>query len=318
MYLGIEIGGTKLQAAVGEDGQIEKIVRRTVDAQRDAEGIREQLSEIVPALCSEFPIRGVGVGFGGPVDAANGIVTTSHQVAGWDDFPLSKWLTELSGANCQLLNDCDSAALAEAHFGAGKEAGRVLYLTVGTGVGGGFVIDGVVQGTDRPAATEIGHLRPGLDCSDPHATVESISSGRGIENGMRRLMDEQQDDVELLELNLSKMEDDETLSAKEICALAGEGNPLALQVLDRACRTLGWGIAQAITLMAPEVVVIGGGVSLSGEKLFLGPVRKATADFVFPGLAESYELVPAALGEEVVLYGALSLAASGSGTGNSC
>ena len=126
---------------------------------------------------------------------------------------------------------------------------------------------------------------------------------------MQQLISQHECDAELLELNLGRLADDSPLSAKEICQLASEGNPLALEVLDRACRTLGWGIAQAVTLMAPEVVIIGGGVSLSGDKLFFEPVRNAVSKFVFPGLARSYEIIPAALGEEVVLFGALTLAA---------
>lgn len=310
MELGIEIGGTKLQVAVGESTQIEKLVRRTVDSTRQAEGIREQLSEIVPELCQEFPVRAIGVGFGGPVDSLKGIVTESHQVEGWENFPLVEWLSSLTSLPCRILNDCDTAALAEARLGAGQKASRVLYVTVGTGVGGGFVIDGEVQGINRPAASEIGHLRPGLDCLDSGETIESLSSGRGIEARMKKLMSEHEDDAELLELNLSAMEEDRPLTAKEICQIASEGNPLALQILGEACRALGWGIAQAVTLIAPEIVVVGGGVSLSGDKLFFDPVRRSATDYVFPGLSGTYEIVPAALGEEVVLYGALAIASS--------
>lgn len=310
MKLGIEIGGTKLQVAVGHADQIEKLERRTVDSSKQAEGIREQLAEIVPMLCREYPVRAIGVGFGGPVDSLKGVVTTSHQVEGWDDYPLAEWLQSMTNVPCRILNDCDTAALAEARLGAGKHVSRVLYVTVGTGVGGGFVIDGVVQGTDRPASLEIGHLRPGLDCSTPDATVESISSGRGIETHMQDLMSRHEDDAELLELNLNSLTDGAALSAKEIYQLAAEGNPLSLKVVENACRTLGWGIAQAVTLLAPEIVVIGGGVSLSGEKLFFDPVRNAASEYVFPGLKGTYKIVQATLGEEVVLYGALSIASS--------
>ena len=104
--------------------------------------------------------------------------------------------------------------------------------------------------------------------------------------------------------------DIESLTAKQIAGLAAEGNPLAIEVWQAAIKTLGWGIAQVITLLAPQVIVIGGGVSLSGEKLFFHPLRQYVRKFVFPPLVGSYEVVPATLGEEVVLHGALAMAAA--------
>ncbi|MDG2388867.1 MAG: ROK family protein [Planctomycetaceae bacterium] len=309
MYLGIEIGGTKLQAAIGKPGKIEKLIRREVDPDLQADGIREQLSQIVPELCNQYPVQHIGVGFGGPVETKSGVVTTSHQVTGWDKFPLAKWLAEISGVECTVVNDCDAAALAEACWGAGQGASGVIYVTVGTGVGGGYVVDGVLQGTNRPASLELGHLRPGLDSRTPYETVESLSSGRGIETRMQQILQEREDDPELLELKLHLMGGDDRLTAKQICLAAAEGNPVAVEIMKTGCQALGWAIAQSITLLAPECVVIGGGVSLAGDKLFYDPVRKFIEMYVFPRLLDSYRIEPAALGEEVVLHGALQIAA---------
>jgi glucokinase len=309
MYLGIEIGGTKLQVAIGKPGAIEELIRQEVDPTLQAEGIRSQLSKTVPELCERYPIEKIGVGFGGPVDTERGIVTTSHQVTGWDNFPLAAWLEELSGMSCAIVNDCDAAALAEACWGAGRGVSKVIYVTVGTGVGGGYVVDGRLQGVGRPACLEIGHLRPGLDCQDAHDTVESFASGRGLETRMQQLMKDWEADPEVLELKLNSLTGENHLSARKICQAAAEGNMAAVEILTQACETLGWAIAQSITLLAPERVVIGGGVSLAGEKLFFDPVRNAVQRYVFPGLVDSYRIEPAALGEEVVLHGALQIAA---------
>jgi glucokinase len=105
--------------------------------------------------------------------------------------------------------------------------------------------------------------------------------------------------------------DAERLTAKLVAQAAAEGNEIARQVLDHACQALGWAVAQVITLVAPEVVVVGGGVALIGEQFFLAPVRAAVARYVFPPLAGSYRIVPAGLGELAVVYGAITLAADG-------
>jgi glucokinase len=126
---------------------------------------------------------------------------------------------------------------------------------------------------------------------------------------MQQILQDKEDDPELLELKLHLLAGDERLNAKQVCLAAAEGNPAAVEIIKTACQTLGWAIAQSITLLAPECVVIGGGVSLAGDKLFFGPVRKSVEKYVFSGLLDSYRIEPAALGEEVVLHGALQIAA---------
>lgn len=100
------------------------------------------------------------------------------------------------------------------------------------------------------------------------------------------------------------------LTGKMVANAAAAGNPLAQQVMDQACQALGWGIAQVITLLAVEVVIVGGGVSLAGETVFFAPLRRHVHRYVFPPLRNSYEVVPAQLGEEVVVHGAVAMAAT--------
>src|SRR6187551_1763430 len=182
MFLGIEIGGTKLQLGVGKgDGaEFAAFARHDIDIARGAPGILEQIEKSAIALGQKHQLTRIGIGFGGPVDAARGKVTKSHQVEGWDNFPLANWCEETLGIPTVLGNDCDVASLAEARFGAGKGAGSVFYITVGTGVGGGLVIGGKLHGAGRPAVAEIGHLRPGLNADRPEMTVESLAAGPAI------------------------------------------------------------------------------------------------------------------------------------------
>jgi glucokinase len=312
MFLGIEIGGTKLQLGVGTgDGPPFAAFRRLdVDATRGAAGILEQIDRTGRELMRESPFRAIGFGFGGPINGPAGIVTTSHQVTGWDNFPLASWCDKTFGVPTFLGNDCDMAALAEALFGAGRGKRSVFYVTVGTGVGGGLVLDGQLFGSNRPAIAEIGHLRPGLDAVEASQTIESIASGRGIETTIRELIAQRRSSdaagAELLELCQN---DPQQLSGKMTAEAAEAGNVLAMKAMDRACQALGWGIAQVITLLAIEVVIVGGGVSLAGENVFFAPLRRYVDRYVFPPLQSSYQIVPAQLGEEVVVHGAVAMAA---------
>jgi glucokinase len=312
MLLGIEIGGTKLQLGVGNgDGQLVDLVRRDVEGKQGAAGILEQIEEAAAGLRQKHAIERIGIGFGGPIDAAAGVTTKSHQVAGWEGFPLARWCEERIGRRATLANDCDAAAVGEARFGAGVGAGSVLYVTVGTGIGGGLVIGGRLHGTGRPAAAEIGHLRPGLGVDCLKITVESLAAGPAIAAAAgSRLADANNGNPEWIADLIRRCDNNpERLTAKIVAAAAADGNKIAREVLAHACQALGWGIAQVITLVAPEVVVVGGGVSLIGEQFFFGPLRTDVARYVFPPLANSYRIMPAALGELAVVHGAIALAA---------
>lgn len=334
--LGIEIGGTKLQLGVGEgDGRLLAFERREIDAKRGAEAILASILEASTALFSRFDLDQIGVGFGGPVQA--GVTLKSHQVEGWEGFPLSDWCERRLGAHTVVANDCDAAALAEARHGAGRGARTVFYVTVGTGVGGGLVIDGQIHGMDRPAVAEIGHLRPGLQADRPEQTVESVASGWGIAAeaiaraqgdvnwpvhqlgaSANALHDPQQRRREIEASDELRAEyaadllhrcggDFASLTAVHVAAAAADGNQLAADSLDHAISTLGWAIAQMITLTSAERVVVGGGVSLLGEARFLQPLRRACQQYVFPPLTDAYEIRAVELGEEVVVHGAIAL-----------
>ena len=309
-YLGIEIGGTKLQFGVGtgRSGELLTLIRRDVDRGAGAAGILRQIAEVAPGLVAEYAVAAVGIGFGGPVDAVAGRVTRSNQVAGWEDMPLVEWCTELLGVPSVLANDCDCAALAEARYGAGRGAATVLYVTVGTGIGGGLVVGDKLLGRGRPAVAEIGHLRPGTDAARPADTVEAVAAGPAIAQAVRRRLSPGSVPPAARQDLLRRCgHDPERLTAKLVAEAAADGNAIATAVLQHAIQTLGWAIAQALTLTAADVVVVGGGVSLIGEGGFFKPLRKAVAGYVFAPLRGSYRVVPAGLGEGVVVCGAVGI-----------
>src|SRR6266851_4396102 len=194
MYLGIEIGGTKLQLGVGAgDGHLAGLWRGPVDVSAGPEGIRRQIIQAVPELLAKSRIdrariKGIGIGFGGPVDDHTHTIIKSHQIEGWDNFPLEKWLSDLLGMPAALGNDADVAGLAEALFGAGKGLSPIFYITIGSGIGGGLIINGeIYRGVGRGAA-EIGHLRMAFPTNvfpNTIKTLEEIASGWGIEEAAR-------------------------------------------------------------------------------------------------------------------------------------
>ena len=317
MYLGIEIGGTKLQLGVGPGGgTLAGLWRGRVDVVAGGEGIRRQIVAAVPELlarcgASRSQLRGVGIGFGGPVDDATRTVIKSHQIAGWDGFPLADWLSDLLDLPAALGNDADLAGLAEALFGAGKGLSPIFYITIGSGIGGGLIIDGeVYRGCGRGAA-EVGHLRVTGETADASAgglgprPLEELASGWAIQ----RAADEQAGRGSARGPSPSRSAPGEGPfhTAQQVAQAARQGDEFALSILRHAWCALAEAIAHLIALLCPRRIVIGGGVSLMGEELLFRPLRELVAERVFKPFAGCYDIVPAALGEEVVVHGALEL-----------
>ncbi len=314
LYLGIEIGGTKLQLGIGPgDGTLVGLWRDTVDVSAGPDGIRRQIRRGIPLLLEQANIgfdevRAVGVGFGGPVDDATHTVIKSHQIRNWDRFPLAQWMSDLLERPVALGNDADVAGLAEALFGAGKGMSPIFYITIGSGIGGGLIFNGdIYRGIGRGAA-EIGHLRMPIftDYEALDVPLEEIASGWAIQEWARGQLAKRGTEGEFLRQRVDG--DVHRLTTHDVAEAAKLGDELAWQVLRRAWDSLADAICHIIALLCPRRIVIGGGVSLMGEELLFAPLRKLVAERVFNPFAGCYDIVPAALGEEVVVHGALALA----------
>ncbi len=309
-YLGIEIGGTKLQLGVGaDDGVLASLWRGAVDAAAGPEGIRRQITAAVPELLAKANLdrsrlKGVGVGFGGPVDDATRTVIKSHQIEGWDHFPLAEWVSGVVGLPAALGNDADVAGLAEALHGAGKGLSPIFYITIGSGIGGGFIIDGEIYRGVGKGAAEIGHTIVWVnDDGDWYPVIlEEAASGWGIE---KRARQERKRGCRNSPLTAG---DAERITARQVGEAAMQNDELAVAVLNTAIQCLAEAICNAIALLCPRRIVIGGGVSMLGEKGLFEPLRHAVAGRVFRPFAGLTDIVPAALGEEVVVHGAIALA----------
>lgn len=307
MLMGVEIGGTKLQVAVADDsGAIREIWRATVDAVSGGEGIRRRLADEIPSLAARFanafgPLKAIGVGYGGPVDSATGTTICSHQISGWENIPLARLLAEVAKVPCVVGNDADVAGLGEAERGAGRGVRPMFYTTVGSGIGGGLILEGVgIHPGAGLGSAEVGHLR--LSPGGP--IVEEIGSGWGIQRQARRALEVGEDS------SLSKLKIEE-VTVPAIAKAAQTGDPLARRVLQEGIDALGFGLAQVMAIACPKRLVVGGGVSLLGEDAYLAPLRESVRRQTFAPYAHLVDLVGAELGEEVVLHGAVALAKLG-------
>jgi glucokinase len=319
LLLGVEIGGTKLQLGVGYgNGVILALERRAVRPEDGSAGILAQMTEAVDVLrCTPGlgagGIAAVGIGFGGPVDSRRGIVTTSHQVGGWDHFPLAEWFADRFSIPCVVLqNDADTAGLGEAQFGAGAGYSPILYVTIGSGIGGGLIIDGQIYRGNGLGALEIGHLWviDRLQCDKDILKLEDVASGWAITRAAREFAQRPGSTAEAepwLALQLADG-DPARITPAVVAEAARLGDREAGFILGRAIAAMASALNQAVTLLAPRRIILGGGVSLIGEDQWFQPIRILLDLQVLPPFRGSFDVVPAALSEVVVVHGALALA----------
>jgi glucokinase len=299
-FLGIEIGGTKLQVVRGCPGHITTRLRLNVQPQAGGAGIRQQLAAELPPLLRQHPATAIGVGFGGPVDWQLGVIRCSHQVPGWADFPLADWLRHLTGLPVHVENDANTAALAEALMGAGQDANPVFYVTLGSGVGGGLVVNGQIYHGAQPGEAEIGHVR-----LDRHGTiVEHRCSGWAVDRRIRELYAQGLRGPWGALLAQHPAPGGE---AKTLAPALAAGDPDAQKLLDEVADDLAFALSHVTHLCHPQVLVLGGGLALVGE-----PLRAAVAARLPGYLMEAFHPGPhvrlAALQEDAVPMGALVLA----------
>ena len=296
--IGIEIGGTKQQIVAGDvEGNILDRCRFSVDPEGGGLVIRERISEELPKLIATQKPERIGVGFGGPVDFTKGTVAVSHQVEGWSGFPLRDWLHELSGLPVVIENDANTAALAEALRGAGRGFNPAFYINMGSGVGGGLVLDGKIYHGDVPGEVEVGHLR-----LDPDGTtVEDRCSGWAVDRAIRTAIAAAPDSP-LAQL----IRGTQGCEAKHLTAALAQDDPIAQTILATLTRDLAFALSHVTHLFHPQVITLGGGLSLVGD-----PLRQALAEklpgFLMKIYSNGPEIKLAELGEDAVPVGALLL-----------
>ncbi len=303
--IGIEIGGTKLQAVSGHaDGRINRTVREPARRADGAQAILSQVQRMIEALLADGPVRAVGIGFGGPVDEVAGRVVKSHHVAGWEGFALADWVRDTFDRPCRLGNDTDAAALAEATLGAGRGRACTFYTNIGSGIGGGLVRDGRLY-TGRHGAMEFGHTWSYSPLLGRWERVEHLCSGWAIQ---RRARDGLADHPTGPLFDLCDGQPDR-IDAALVARAWQQGDPTATRLMDDVIDSLSHALCTVIALLNPDIIVIGGGVALIGPPLF-DALTRAVHQHVFEPFADNFTIAPATLAETAVPAGALLLAAN--------
>ena len=249
------------------------------------------------------------MGVAGPIDQ-NGVVLSPPNLPGWDNTPLRSLWEEEFRVPVYIGNDCNLAALGEYRFGAGMGRDNIVYIAIGTGIGGGVIIDGRLFTGSGGLATELGHMT--IDPSGPRCNcgntgcLEALASGTAI----ARAAVERIQCGEASTITRLATSDLGRVTAETVQTAAISGDKLARDVIERAGRDLGIGITNLLHLFNPELVIIGGGVAMMGE-LILNPARKTVAERAMPGFI--VPIVPSSLGDDAGLLGAVALVGESSG-----
>lgn len=299
-YIAVEIGGTKQQLAAGtKDGVIEK--RRTVKLGNTAcgEDIRQWIKTNVEELIQEEKPAAIGCGFGGVLEFEEGKSLGSMQVEGWKDFKLKEWLEEEFHLPVVLLNDTVAGGFGELYAGAGKGSRRFFYTNLGTGIGGGFYLDGKSRDCFGRGGSYLGNTWVPDWRSDKLGAVtkaEYICSGMNIEKRLNQ--------PGYIPSNSFLAEKQGEVTCVDLAEGVRQKDAFCMGQLDRTAETFAIALANMMALVAPDRIVIGGGVAKMGEILF-SRIREYTQKYAFVANQERYEIKESQLLDDAVLVGSL-------------
>jgi len=306
--IGVDLGGTQIRA-IRTDLEGEKVARSQLptEAKLGGEAVLERIFSAIDEVMSEVEpeeVVGMGIGAPGPMDA-EGRIYDPPNLPNWGDFSLTERIRDRFGRPAFAGNDANLAALGEHRFGAGRGVDDLVYMTVSTGIGVGIISGGRLLLGARGYAAEIGHQTlvaegPICGCGQP-GHLEALASGPSIARNA----------TERLEAGASSTIPDhgEQITGKSVTDAAKAGDELARELLAEAGCYIGLGLVNLIHILEPKRVLIGGGVSQAGDLLF-EPIRETVYQRVMSPIYRVVEIVPAALGADVGLMGAVALVLS--------
>ncbi len=314
--LGIDIGGTKCAVIFGidTDGVIsiaDKVRFDTADVQTTIGRIIFELK----GMCARHSLdasntRGIGISCGGPLDSRKGIVMSPPNLPGWDNIPIVKLVEDATGIPASLQNDANACALAEWKYGAGRGTRNMVFLTFGTGLGAGLVLDGRLYSGTNDNAGELGHIR--LSEFGPvgygkAGSVEGFASGGGIAQLAASAVKEKL----MMGQKVAWCPDGDlsAITARTVAEAAKAGDELAKSVYRTSATYLGRALAMVIDMLNPEVIAIGS-IFVRAEELIRPFMQAAIERDALPGAAAVCKVKPAELGESIGDIAALSLAAT--------
>ncbi len=308
-FIGIDLGGTHVRAALVAGGQLLRRATACTDVSGGPQAVLRQFKQLVGEICSPEgwkQIGGIGVAAPGPLDSETGTILHIPTLRGWEDFPLKQALTSDFGLPVLVENDGIAAAYGEWQYGAGKGLRHLVYVTVSTGIGGGVVVDGKLMHGHRGMASHVGHFRMAFDgplCScGATGCFEAFAAGTAL--GKRARDAARQHPKGLL----AQLATPETVDARHVVAGARRGDPVCVGLLQEEAALLGAGFTGLIHLYSPERIIMGGGVSDAFDLLEHDIHTVIRRDAMQP--FKDVPVVRAGLDHDSGLIGAAALAAS--------
>ncbi len=314
LILALDFGGTKLSAGLADADTVspDKLTwlahRRVITPiYADARYEYDRMMKLAWALLDGRTPAAIGISFGGPVDFERGLVRLSHHVEGWEEMRLRDRVSSRFDAPTVVDNDAAIAALGEHRFGAGRGYDDLMYLTVSTGVGGGWVLGGRPWRGHQGLAGEIGHIvvdsRGPVCLCGKRGCVERLASGPYMAQDATAYLRDHPDVVSPLRWPMDNNAGG--LTGRDIAEAAAGGDQVARGILARGARAVGTGIGYAANLVNPQRFILGGGVARAGD-LWWTAVRAAAREAALPEV--EFDVVPALLGDDAPLWGAVALA----------
>jgi len=304
IFVAVDIGGTHIRAAAYEEDNPQPLTHQRARSLARQPGIFDRLVKTIEAAWPHNqPVAAIGMASPGPLDPQAGVVLATPNIPEWRNFPVTEKLSQHFGVPAWLDNDANLAALGEWKFGAGRGHHHLLYLTISTGIGGGVIVEDHLLHGHHGLAAELGHVTvlaggPLCSCGYP-GHLEALASGPAIERYVRE---------QLAAGATSILRNTTELNARLIAEAASSGDELAKSAYARAGEYLGIGVAGFLHTFDPSIVILGGGVSMSGPLLF-EPFEASLRKHVFNSrYLEGLTITHAALGDNAGLLGALALA----------
>jgi glucokinase len=305
IIIALDIGGTQMRAAVFPTDSDSPSSLTRIPTYANGETSLDRLVGLIrQVMPPDEIIQSIGIAVPGPIDPATGMILTAPNLPEWVGIPIPEQLQSILNVPVFLGNDANLAALGEWHYGAGQGHHDLLYLTISTGIGGGVISDDRLLVGGRGLGAELGHvtiLPDGPVCScGQRGHLEALSSGPGIAAFVAEQLGQGRESILTGQLD-----------AKQVAEAARLGDALAKEAFERAGYYLGLMIANYLMIFNPSIVVLGGGVSMTGD-LLLEPVRKTVQLSVLSKhYLQDLVITQAALGDDAGLYGALALAREG-------
>jgi glucokinase len=305
---GVDLGGTKILSVV-VDARLAVVASdlRATEATEGPEAVIERLVESITLAAHGRPLRAVGIATPGPSDPDRGIVTTPPNLPGWRNVPLARLVSERLGLPAWLENDANAAAMAEFELGAGKDANHMVLVTLGTGIGGGLILNGKLYRGATGGAGEVGHMQlvpdgPRCGCRR-HGCLEALASGRALAARALEIIAEEPDGI----LAQLAAEEERPPSARTLQRAADQGDGRAEGAIRLAGRYLGAGLTNLVNVFNPEVLAIGGNLRKLGER-YLGEALQVVKAEAFQQHLSNVRIVETELEEEVGAIGAAIVA----------